>query len=71
VPDHRIGFYAKREGIDYEVWKDAQRVKYIVKISEAEGNGLIIPKNIKVQEMYSVRLNKSKHKHKLVIYKII
>jgi hypothetical protein len=71
VPDHRIGFYAEREGIDYGVWEITQPVKYIVKIIEAEDDVLNIPKNIVVQEVYSVGIDKRENKRKLVIYKII
>ncbi len=69
VPDHRIGFYAERERCEYEIWEVTKRVKYIVKISKAEDDGLNIPKNIQVQEVYSVWLDKWKYKRKLVIYK--
>ena len=69
VPDRRIGFYAEREGCEYEIWEVTKRVKYIVKIIEAEDDGLNIPKNIQVQEVYSLWLDKWKYKRKLVIYK--
>ncbi len=71
VPDHRIGFYAEREGLEYEIWEVTQRVKYIVKIIKAEDEGLNIPKDIHIQEVYSLWLDKREHKRKLVIYKIM
>jgi hypothetical protein len=71
VPDLRISFYAEREGLDNKFWQVNQRVNYIVEIIKAEDDSKNILKNFQVEEVYSVSLDKRKHKNKLVICKVI
>jgi len=69
VPNKRISFYAERKGFVYEIGEVTERVKYVVKIAESEDEELNLPKDMQVQEVHSVWVEKWGQKRKLVIHK--
>ena len=53
----------------YESGKVTRRVKYVAKIAQSEDKEPNFPKDMQVQEVHSVWVDKWGQKHKLVIHK--